>query len=358
MFSGNVDHCREFRRLVMHAIFRILRSISSCMQRENLHRVALVLLVLVLAATVAFSYFEKNLGIFDALWWSVVTVTTVGYGDISPATPGGRMVGIVLMMMGIGFLGVLTASIASILIEKKFMENKGMKSVTVKRHFVICGWNFRGHDIVEELRADHKSKKAPIVVIAGLREKPVDDSNLWFIRGEINPEILEKANLKEAQTVILLSDDDLDSHVRDAKTILDTLTIKSLYPEIYVCVELIESKNIGHCQRAKADEIIVAGELSTNLLVQAALDHGITQMITELVSNRYGNELYKIDPPSSLAGETFYEVMCKLKKDHGILCLAVENRSTHKLIANPDSGYRLDAEDELVVIAMNRPELG
>lgn len=358
MFSGNVDHCREFRRLVMHAIFRILRSISSCMQRENLHRVALALLVLVLAATVAFSYFEKNLGIFDALWWSVVTVTTVGYGDISPATPGGRMVGIVLMMMGIGFLGVLTASIASILIEKKFMENKGMKSVTVKQHFVICGWNFRGHDIVEELRADHKSKKAPIVVIAGLREKPVDDSNLWFIRGEISPEILEKANLKEAQTVILLSDDDLDSHVRDAKTILDTLTIKSLYPEIYVCVELIESKNIGHCQRAKADEIIVVGELSTNLLVQAALDHGITQMITELVSNRYGNELYKIDPPSSLAGKTFYEVMCKLKKDHGILCLAVENRSTHKLIANPDSGYRLDAEDELVVIAMNRPELG
>ena len=232
-----------------------------------------------------------------------------------------------------------------------------MKTVRVKRHFVICGWNFRGSDIVGKLRADQKSKQVPIVIIADLNEKPLDDSNLRFIRGKVQPKFLEKANLKEAQTVILLSDDNLDTHVRDAKTILDTLTIKNLCPEVYVCVELIESKNIEHCQMAKADEIIVVGELSTNLLVQGALDHGITHMITELVSNRYGNELYKIKPPSSLVGLIFLEVMCELKKNHGVLCLAVENKENHKLIANPDAGYRLDPEDELVVIAMSRPQL-
>jgi voltage-gated potassium channel len=102
----------------------------------------------------------------------------------------------------------------------------------------------------------------------------------------------------------------------------------------------------------------VVGELSTNLLVQAALDHGITQMITELVSNRYGNELYKIELPSSLAGRTFFEVMSELKRNHGILCLGVENKGDRKLIANPDADYRIGAEDELVVIATVRPELG
>ena len=341
----------------MHALFRILRQISLQLRRENLHSVVLVLLVLVLVATVAFSYFEEELGLFDAFWWSIVTVTTVGYGDISPATPAGRFVGIVLMMLGIGFLAVLTATIASVFIESKLMENRGMKRVRVKGHLVICGWNFRGNDIIAELRADQKSKEIPIVVIADLNEKPLDDSHLHFIRGEIKPEVLEKANLKEAQTVILLSDDHLDTHVRDAKTILDTLTIKSLYPDVYACVEIVESKNVGHCERAKADEIIVVGELSTNLLVQAALDHGITHIITELVSNRYGNELYKIEMPSSLVGRTFFEVMCELKKKHGILCLAVENREDHRFIANPDGDYRLGVQDELVVIAMERPEL-
>jgi voltage-gated potassium channel len=341
----------------MHSLLQILRLISTQLRRENLHRVVFVLLTLILVATVAFWYFEEKLGLFDAFWWSVVTVTTVGYGDISPGTPAGRFVGMALMMLGIGFLGILTATIASVFIENKLMENRGMKTVTVKGHFVICGWNFRGFDIVGELRADQKSREVPIVVIAELNEKPLDDSNLRFIRGKVQPKVLERANLKEAQTVILLSDDLLDTHVRDAKTILDTLTIKSLYPEVYVCVELIESKNVEHCQMAKADEIIVVGELSTNLLVQAALDHGITHMITELVSNRYGNELYKIEPPSSLVGLTFFEVMCELKKNHGILCLAVENRGSHKLIANPDAGYRLGPEDELVVIATSRPEL-
>ncbi len=50
--------------------------------------------------------------------------------------------------------------------------------------------------------------------------------------------------------------------------------------------------------------------------------------------------------------------MSQLKKDHGILCLAVENKADRKLIANPDADYLLDAEDELVVIASERPQFG
>jgi voltage-gated potassium channel len=232
-----------------------------------------------------------------------------------------------------------------------------MKTATVTGHFVICGWNFKGFDIVAEIRADEKSENSPIVLIAQVEEKPLDDPNLHFIRGEVKSESLEKANLDAAHTVLVLSDESLDVGVRDAKTILDTLTVKSHYPDVYVCVELVDSKNVEHCQMAKADEIVVVGELSTNLLVQAALDHGITHMITELVSNRYGSELYKVSLPPSMVGLTFFDLICRLKKQYGVLCVAVEKKSDRRLIANPDADYRLSEEDDLVVIATSRPEL-
>lgn len=341
----------------MHQFYVFLKRTFLTLCREKLVRVALIIIFVILSGSVAFVYFEKDIHFIDALWWSVVTLTTVGYGDISPSTAGGRIVGICVMFLGIGFLGILTAAIATFFIENKFQENRGMKSTSAIGHFIICGWNFRGSEIVEELRADPKSSAAAIVVVADIAEKPIDAPDLHFIRGEINPKILKKAKLEQAQAVIILSDDRLDSYARDAKTILNTLTIKSMNSDVYTCVELMDSKNVEHCRIAKADEIIVVGELSTNLLVQAALDHGITRMISELVSNRYGKDLFKIKLPHHLTDRTFFDVLCEMKNRYGILCLGVEDIDGENLTANPECDYKMNKDDQLIVIADQRPIL-
>jgi voltage-gated potassium channel len=60
----------------------------------------------------------------DALWWAIVTVTTVGYGDRFPVSEGGRIVAVVLMLVGIGLIGVLTATVASVFIKEHTDDNK------------------------------------------------------------------------------------------------------------------------------------------------------------------------------------------------------------------------------------------
>ena len=208
------------------------------------------------------------------------------------------------------------------------------------------------------MRADKKVRDKPIVLVADIPEKPFEDENTFFIQGDVNAETAEKANLKAASVVIILSDESLDSYSRDAKAVLNTLTIRTLNPDIYVCLEISDAKNMQHGRLAGADEIIVVGELSSNLLVQAALDHGITQIITELVSNQFGSALYKIPAPENLIGQRFVDALTFLKSEHNAITLAVASLGEKKFMANPDMDYTVRAGDQLVVIAQERPHLG
>ena len=75
-------------------------------------------------------HFAENISIGNALWWSFVTITTVGYGDISPVTPLGRIIAGIIMLVGIGFLGMLTGTIATFFLNKN--HNTKFKSQTIE----------------------------------------------------------------------------------------------------------------------------------------------------------------------------------------------------------------------------------
>lgn len=337
----------------MLEVFILLKRFAQTLRKDRLDRVLLALVIITLAGMLGIAYFD-SLPLADSLWWTIVTITTVGYGDIYPASVGGRVVGVLLMLFGIGFLGLLTATLASSFVEERRQEEKGVNPVHVTQHLLLCGWSHKAGKIIEEIQADAAADISVVVVIADLAEKPLDDDRVYFVRGPITQAALEKANARYARAAIVMADTSLEPHTQDAKTILNTLTIKSTYPDLYTTVELVDRDNVEHCRLTKADEIIISGEMSTNLLVRSSLDHGVTQIITELVSSRFGSEIYKIAPPRDCLGRPFLEALTRLKTDRNIIALAVESAAQGRFLANPPNSYIIDTGDRLIVVGKDR----
>ncbi len=290
------------------------------LETENFLRPLLIILIIVAISSLSLSLVEPNLSLFDSLWWAIVTLTTVGYGDVTPKTIPGRFIAFIDMLVGIGVLTLLTATVASILVERKISKDLGMHSYNFENHIILCEWNYRAEIIIKELRLEPETEKSPIVLISDIDKKPVKDKYLFFVKGEVCDEILHQANLLKAKTVIILGDENLDYKQRDARVILSTLTIKSINKEVYTIVELINEKNIATCKRAYADEIIVSSKLSSNLISSAAINHGISNVISDIVTYEYGSQLFKIAVPESEVGTSFYRCFYKNEERFSKYC--------------------------------------
>lgn len=115
--------------------------------RKPLSQVVAITLIVIFISASLVAYFEGMRGdsnidsIWDGIWWSVVTIGTVGYGDKYPVSSAGRVIGMLLIFCGIGLMSVFTATIASIFVERRMKEGRGLDTIKDKDHGVICGWN-------------------------------------------------------------------------------------------------------------------------------------------------------------------------------------------------------------------------
>ena len=346
-------------RIATSAAGRPFVALVAFLRRENLLRLAGVIVVLILAGAGGLTYFEDDRSFPDAVWWAIVTLTTVGFGDIAPVSLGGRLIGVVLMFFGIGVLGTFTATIAGVFVEKRTRRDRGMEAADLDGHIILCEWNDRTREILKDLRADPRAAEARIVLLADVPSRPVEDERLHFVRGDVNEEDLRRAGIERAATVVLVGQRGLDYQARDAKAVLAVLTVKGLNPEVHTIVELAGEDNVRHCKRAGANEIIVGADLCSRVISTATLDHGVSTVVRELLSAQVGPNLISVPVTGDQAGRRFLDVFCDLKRDQGKIALAIQRREdgdgNRKIVTNPGAEVRIDADDRLVVVAAQTP---
>ena len=296
---------------------------------------SLIIMYGALAIFFADRYYQSkgSTGILEAIYWAVVTITTVGYGDIVPSSGIGKVFALMIILSGPALLSLLTASIASIFVERKIREGKGLEAIKDRDHIIICGWNENGERVITGVLSQYKTHHPKIVLVNELDRDEVQsiqykykDYHLSFVRGNfVKESVLDRANLGKAQSAIVLADISGGHSLEkaDERTIFGTMTIKSMSSKIRTCAELIHEENREHLIRANVDEIIVRGESAGSLLATAAVAPGIVDLIKIIINNQDENRLWRVPVPSKYEGKTYQELSSYLKDRFGAVLLAL-----------------------------------
>ena len=322
---------------------RIKRIFREFRKSDLIMVVTLTVLVLVLSG-ILFIIFEDDITtLFEALYFSVVTISTVGYGDITPQSTEGRIIVMGLIFFGMIFVSIFTAIISSILIAKKIKDGQGMGRIKFKKHVIICGWNWSVEGIIKILSETASSE---IVLVNDLEAQQLNsiiekypDTNIQFVKGDFaDINVLERANVIFAQGVIIVPDNSLaSSQGADEKTVFATMTIKSISEKIKVYTQLNRSETIPYIERAKVDDYFISSQTVPYFLSTNIVSPGLNNVIWELLSYEKENVLKLIEIPKEYIGKTFKELSAFYKEKKNSIVIALVQYQDILKMKNIDS---------------------
>lgn len=208
----------------------------------------------------------------SAVYFLLVTMTTSGDSAVVPVTAGGRAVMGFAVLASKFLTALLCALAAAVLIERKVREEMGMTAHDLQDHVVIVGWNLKGPQIVASLRAAAATAGTPIVVMAALENKPVDDPLVFFTRtsNPVRGDAIERAALPRAATIVLLADYAERSHA-DALTAVNCMVARHAAPRARLIAELLDPAQRVYLETAGADTLVGIGEVGGFLLAEAVI---------------------------------------------------------------------------------------
>ncbi len=323
-------------------------------------RVSILFSVLLLYAAAGYRYFEgrvtPDLSWADSVWWAIVTMTTVGYGDMFPTTTAGRfLVGFPTMLLGISILGYVLSVLAAAMIESRMKELKGMKQIEARNHVIIC--NYISQDriakLICEIHQDASTADAHVVVIDPvLDELPLalQSEHTHFVKGQpMRESVLATANTAEAKAIIIQADPD-NPVSSDNENLRTALTLKEVAPDRFVCVECTNPENVVYFERAGCDSVVCIASLASQMVVQELQDPGVAAVVSDLTSNTLGNQFYILDIAANCTD--FGRVREHYTNEKTLVIGLRRGRETLML---PAPSFPVEAGDRVVLIAATRP---
>lgn len=319
-----------------------------------------VVVVSVLGNALTFFFFERlserDLDFFDALWYSIVSITTIGYGDFSAVSTGAR-VGTIIFIVVVGLVAFTSAVglLVDWILDIQYKEKAGMTSVGAKGHLLIVNFPNEGRvrQIIEEFTHDSHHRNHEVVIATDQIESlPFSYNNVSFVRGSpLEEDTYLRANLSLADQAIVLSTGYDDSSSSDSIVASAVSIIEHIKPEIKIVAECLNEKHTLLFQKSGRVSLVYTLRLANNLLVQEAQDPGVNLLTQAITSNRIDGTLASTRVEDGVDSARPYLDIAKVLLDKDINLIGVIRDGT---IHVNFGSLTLAGNDSLVYISTNR----
>jgi voltage-gated potassium channel len=322
----------------------ILRRVVDAMKRITLW---LIIVVVFLLVSIFGFMITLDLTFIDALYMTIITISTVGYESVGTMSTAGKLFAIFVILVSVGLVGYLLSQVFSIIsegtINEAWRKKKMMKEIDkLEKHIIVCGAGESGSHVIKELI----KKEANFVVIENDPEviEELKDLNLLYIEDDAtNEEALLTARIKEASGLITTLPTDADN-------VFVVLTARVLNPSLHIIARNHELSSRKKLIRAGANNVVSPDEIGGKKMANLMLSPHVQFFVDNIIDTKnmsINMEEVIIFEGSELIGKKLRN--SEIADKAGLIVLAIR-RNEDEFIFNPKADEVLRLEDKLIVV--------
>ncbi len=306
---------------------------------------SVVLLILINAFGVAGYMVIEGWNFMDSLFMTVITITTVGYGEVHELSSAGEIFTIVLLVLGVGIILYLLGTEAKLLLEGQLEDLIGRKRLEkkirdLKDHYIICGYGRMGKIIAEEF----SEKNIEILIIEKEPVPEIEKGDLLILEGNAeNEDVLLSAGIKKAKGLISVLP-------TDAENIFLVLSARDLNPDLFIVTRASEESSERKILRAGADRVVSPYFTGGIRIANSVLKPAVVDFIE--YATKSGNLELQLEEIYLTNGSKFNNMTLEstgIGRDLGVIIVAIK-RQDGTMEFNPNFDSTINTGDTLVAL--------
>ncbi|MBA3051818.1 MAG: potassium channel protein [Candidatus Omnitrophota bacterium] len=311
----------------------------------------IIFLVLFVIAAGTFGYMLiEKWNLMDSLYMTSITLSSIGFGEVHPLSPAGKIFTMVLILFGFSLVAGLAGLFTSLILQGEVgnvLRRQKMKETikNMKGHHIICGLSPVGEAIVGEF---YQARQHFVVIEKDEKnleriKKTLPD--LRYIIGDASQDdVLIEAGVEKAKTVLsCLSSDAMNMYV--------VISAKSLNPRIKVVAEAVEEEAEAKLKRAGADAVVSPQKIGGLRMASTALRPNVVTFLDIMLKENEGEwRIEEMSIPDKSPFLNYTLAKSQISKNTGLVVIAIKKALTGRFIYNPDAATLLEANDKILVL--------